>query len=238
MATLRALARLVALAAALAVALLLHGIWRLFGMRSPWPPRLLASVAWLCGARVEVSGRLVDGRVVLLANHLSWLDIPLLAGATGTVFVAKGELARVPLIGWLCGLHRTIFVARGERMAVAAQVAQLRDALSGAEAGPVAIFPEGTTGDGVTLLPFKPALLAALDPPPPGLTVQPVRIDYGAAARALAWVGDEHGAHHAWRVLRRREPFTARLTFAEPFVPAGGRKEVAAEARRRIERVR
>ena len=126
-----------------------------------------------------------------------------LAGATGTAFVAKGELESVPLIGWLSSLNHTVFVARGQRMAVAEQVEQLRRAL--AAPWPVTIFPEGTTGDGTTLLPFKPALLAALDPPPPGLRVQPVRIDYGDATSDCVW-GDESGQVHALRVLRRRGP--------------------------------
>ena len=119
-------------------------------------------------------------------------------------------------------------------MAVADQINTLRDAL--ADTWAITIFPEGTTGDGETLLPFKAALLAVLDPPPPGVLVQPVRIDYGAATRELAWVGDEPGQAHATRVLRRRGSFTATLTFCDPFDPhdVPGRKAVAAEARGRI----
>ncbi len=173
--------------------------------------------------------------MVFVANHLSWIDILLLSGATGTAFIAKAELRGVPLVGWLCTLNATIFVSRADRMAVTAQIAQLRDTL--ARDWPVTLFPEGTTGDGVTLLPFKAALLAALDPPPPGVRVQPVRIDYGPATHELAWVGDEPGPHHAARVLKRRGSFVATLHFAEPFAPAdhGNRKAIATEARRRIE---
>ncbi|WP_234387645.1 lysophospholipid acyltransferase family protein [Sphingomonas sp. STIS6.2] len=173
--------------------------------------------------------------MVFVANHLSWIDILLLSGATGTAFIAKAELRGVPLVGWLCTLNATIFVSRADRMAVTAQIAQIRDTL--ARDWPVTLFPEGTTGDGVTLLPFKAALLAALDPPPPGVRVQPVRIDYGPATPELAWVGDEPGQHHAARVLKRRGSFVATLHFAEPFDPAdhGNRKAIATEARRRIE---
>ncbi len=230
--TLRLALRLIALIAALLVALPLHGMWRLFRARSPWPRRFLGWCARIVGARAHVVGTPLERDAVILANHLSWIDILLLAGATGTAFVAKGELESVPLIGWLSSLNRTVFVARGQRMAVAEQVEQLRRAL--AAPWPVTIFPEGTTGDGTTLLPFKPALLAALDPPPPGLRVQPVRIDYGDATSDCVW-GDESGQVHALRVLRRRGSFIATLNFAEPFAPDGGRKIVAAEARRRIE---
>ena len=229
----RIAARLAAVLLFLAVMLLLHGMWRLVRAPSPWPRRFLGGTARIFGARARVTGTPLRRDVVFLANHLSWLDILLLAGATGTAFVAKAELRAVPLIGWLCTLNRTIFVSRGDRMAVSAQVEELRDALI--DTGSVAIFPEGTTGDGTTLLPFKASLLAALDPPPPGLRVQPVRIDYGAATRDLAWVGDEPGQRHALRVLRRRGTFDAHLVFFDPFDPAGlDRKHIAAAARAAI----
>lgn len=216
----------------LLVALLFHGLWRLVRTRSPWPPVFLGGVARIVGARPRIIGTPLKRDVVFLANHLSWIDILLLAGATGTAFVAKDSLAKVPLIGWLCGLNDTLFVERGDRLGVAAQVAQLRAAL--ARPRPIAIFPEGTTSDGTTLLPFKAALLAALDPAPPGHLIQPVRIDYGPATNDLAWVGEELGHHHAARVLRRRGGFVATLHFLEPLAPEGGRKAIAAQARARI----
>ena len=227
--------RLAALAAALLVALPLHGLWRLLRLPSPWPRLFLGGVARIVGARPRVIGNARRRDVVFVANHLSWIDIPLLAGATGTAFVAKAELDAVPLVGWLCRLNATVFVARDDRLAVAAQIDRLRAAL--ADAWAVTIFPEGTTGDGVTLLPFKAALLAALDPPPPGVLIQPVRIDYGAATRALAWIGEETGRQHATRVLKRRGSFVATLRLLAPFDPREfpGRKAIAAEARRRIE---
>lgn len=228
----RAILRLVALVVWLLLALLLHGLWRLVRAPSPWPRFFLGVSAWLFGARTRVIGRPLRRDVVFLANHLSWMDILLMAGATGTAFVAKAELRTAPLVGWLCTLNRTIFVSRGDRMGIERQVAELRDAI--AQAWAITIFPEGTTGDGVTLLPFKAALLAALDPAPPGMMIQPVRIDYGAATGELAWVGDEPGQVHATRVLNRRGHFTATLHFLDPFVPEGGRKAIAAEARARI----
>ena len=227
--------RLFLLLAALLLALPLHGVWRLLRRPSPWPRLFLGTCARIVGARPRIVGTPRRRDVVFVSNHLSWIDILLLAGATGTAFVAKAELDAVPLVGWLCRLNRTIFVARDDRLAVGAQIDRLRAALAGAQA--VTVFPEGTTGDGVTLLPFKAALLAALDPPPPGVVVQPVRIDYGAATGELAWVGDESGQHHALRVLRRRGGFEATLHFLDPFDPCdyAGRKAIAAEAKARIE---
>jgi 1-acyl-sn-glycerol-3-phosphate acyltransferase len=238
MAPLRFALRLTALIAALLFALPLHGLWRVCRCHSPWPRRFLAAVARIVGARPQVVGTPRRRDVVFVANHLSWLDIPLLAGATGSAFVARADLRQVPVVGWLCTLNRTLFVEREDRLGVREQIERLRTALAAAqtEGAPVAIFPEGTTGDGVALLPFKAALLAALHPPPAGLLVQPVRIDYGDATGELAWTGDESGRHHARRVLERRGTFRPTLHFLDPFDPAAlpGRKAIAAEARARI----
>ena len=233
-ANLRLAIRLAVLVIALIAALCIHGLWRVFRLPSPWPRLFLGSVAWIVGARVHVIGRPLKRDVGFLANHLSWIDILAIAGATGSAFVAKAELRAAPLVGWLCTLNRTIFVTREDRLQVSAQIARLRDAL--AEGWAVTIFPEGTTSDGTTLLPFKAALLAALDPPPPGGRVQPVRVDYGPATAELAWVGDEPGQVHALRVLRRRGTFPVTLHMLDAFDPAeiGGRKAIAARAREAI----
>lgn len=218
--------------AALIVALIGHGLWRLVRVPSPWPRLLLGRIGRIAGARVRIVGRPLRRDVVFLANHLSWIDILALAGATGTAFVAKAEMAGVPLIGWLCRLNHTIFVARGDRLGAARQVEVIRTAL--AEGWAVTIFPEGTTGDDATLLPFKSALLAAIDPPAPGTQVQPVLIDYGPETAEIGWFGDEPGLDHVRRTLRRPGGFPVTLTFLDPFVPAGGRKAVAATAHDRI----
>jgi 1-acyl-sn-glycerol-3-phosphate acyltransferase len=225
--------RLTAILACLLGALALHGIWRLFRRPSPWPPRFLGAVAWLAGARIRVVGQPLKQNVLLLANHQSWLDILAIAGASGSTFVAKGELRTAPLVGWLCGLNDTLFVERGDRLGVAAQVEALRSALGGR---PVTIFPEGTTGDGTALLPFKASLLAVADPPPPGLMIQPVLLDYGSATPEIGWIGGESGASNAIRLVSRAGTIPLTIRFLEPFDPAGlGRKGVAAETRRRME---
>ncbi|MEG8025569.1 lysophospholipid acyltransferase family protein [Sphingomonas aurantiaca] len=143
-----------ALLLALLVALPLHGAWRVLGRKSPWPPRFLGLVAQIVGARARVAGTPLRHDVVFVSNHLSWIDILLLSGATGGAFVAKSELRGVPLVGWLCTLNHTIFVSRADRMAVTAQIAEIRGAL--AADWPVTLFPEGTTGDGTTLLLSRP----------------------------------------------------------------------------------
>ena len=184
----------------------LHLLWRLVRLPSPWPRLFLRAFGRIVGGRVRVTGAPLRRNVVFVANHQSWTDIPLLAGVTGTAFVAKAEMQGVPVIGWLCSLNRTLFVRREDRMGVAAQIADFRAMI--AEGWAVTLFPEGTTGDGHALLPFKATLLAVLDQPPPGVRVQPVRVDYGIATDDVAWVGDESGQSHAARVFFVAERFS------------------------------
>jgi 1-acyl-sn-glycerol-3-phosphate acyltransferase len=101
---------------------------------------------------------------------------------------------------------------------------------------PVALFPEGTTGHGHGLLPFKPALFAVLLPPPRAIRVQPVLIDYGAATNDIAWTNEEPGGANAARVLARRGTVPVTLHFLDPFDPGEhpNRKAIAMEARARI----
>ena len=221
------------MAAALLVCLPLHYLWRLARRRSPWPRRFLALVARAAGMRVRVVGVPLERDVLFLANHLSWLDILVLAGASGTAFVAKAEVAETPLVGWLAGLNATVFVARAERSAVRGQADSLRSALGRGQ--PVALFPEGTTEGGGEILPFRASLLAALYPPLPGVMVQPVALDYGAAARDLAWVGDETGLANVRKVLSRRGSTPVIVQFLAPVDPAAAdRKSLASAARDEI----
>lgn len=210
----------------------LHGAWRLVRRRSPWPSRFLGTCAWICGVRKRTVGRPVKRDVFNISNHSSWLDILVLGGATGSAFVAKAELKGAPLVGFLAGLNRTVYVDRSDRRAMHAQIAEIREAIHD---GPVTIFCEGTTSDGTVLLPFKASLLQVLDPPVPGMRVQPLFLDYGAAAAEIAW-GQEDGARNARRLLSRKGTIPCVVHCLEPFDPAGagGRKGVAAEARRRI----
>jgi 1-acyl-sn-glycerol-3-phosphate acyltransferase len=230
--------RLLAMIVTLIICLGIHGLWRLFRLPSPWPRWFLGTIGWIIGARRRVGGaRPRRNHVFFMSNHLSWIDILVLAGATGSAFIAKAEARTVPLIGWLCTLNRTIFVARGERMQVGQQITEVRAAIERGWA--VTIFPEGTTGDGRELLPFKAALISVLDPPPPDVVVQSVALDYGAATPEIAWL-DETGIAYSLRILARRGTFPANLRFADPFDPAaiGDRKAIAAEARRRVEALR
>jgi 1-acyl-sn-glycerol-3-phosphate acyltransferase len=238
MARLRIAARLFALLAVLLGSVTLYYLCRLLRLPNPWPRRFLRAFGRVAGARVRVHGEPLRAPGVLIANHVSWLDIPVLAGVTGTAFVAHSGLAENPLLARLCAMNDTVFIAREDRANVAAQVRQVRQALD--RPRPLTIFAEGTTSDGAGLLPFKSALLSALDPPPPGILVQPVWLDYGPASAKIAWFGDEPGLANVLRVLARPGRVPIALHFLEPFDPgqAGSRKQIAALARARIEAAR
>ena len=231
---LRRARRLVTLAGSLILCLIPHLLWKAFGLRSPWPPRFLALAARSVGARVRTEGTPLRQDVFFIANHLSWIDILALGGATGTAFISHDGVAGWPVVGWLARQNATIFVARADRHGVRDQINALHAALKRHQ--PVALFPEGTTGDGTTLLPFKAALLAGLMPPPRDLDIQPVWIDYGAAAHDIAWHNDEPAGANAMRLLGRKGPLPVTLHFLPPFDPEDypDRKAVAEEARNRI----
>jgi 1-acyl-sn-glycerol-3-phosphate acyltransferase len=228
-------ARALALVGLIAVFVPLHYLYRTLAYGSPFPMLFLRYAARVCGARVEVIGTHLRRDVFYVANHLSWVDILALAGASGTAFVAKAELAEAPVVGWLASLNRTVFVKREHRMGVAEQINALKDAL--VDNWSVTVFPEGTTTDGQSLLPFKTSMLSVLEPPPPGVLVQPVVLDYGDVAEWIGWIGEESGINNAKRVLSRKGTFRLRLHYLEPFSPEDfrGRKAISNEARRRIE---
>ena len=214
----------------------LHYLYRIFAYGSPFPMLFLRFTAWIVGARVKIVGTPLRRDVFFISNHISWVDILSMAGASGTAFVAKQELCEVPVIGWLCGLNRTVFVKRENRMGVAEQINALREALQDNRS--VTVFPEGTVTDGHSLLPFKSSMISVLEPPPAGVMVQPVVLDYGENAEDIAWIGEESGLHNAMRVMARKGSFPLSLHYLEPFSPVDyrGRKAVAAKAREEIER--
>lgn len=231
----RILWRVLLLLLSLIILVPLHYLYRIVSYGSPFPKLFLFLAARIVGARVVKHGTPLRREVFFISNHVNWVDILSLAGASGTAFVAKAELGDVPVIGWLCRLNRTVFVSREDRGGVADQINRLREAL--ADNWSVTVFPEGTTTDGQSLLPFKTSMMQVLEPPPPGVLVQPVMLDYGPIAEWIGWIGVEAGLDNAKRILARPGTFRLHIHFLEPFHPRDfpGRKAITAEARRRIE---
>lgn len=154
----------------------------------------------LAGIRVVRRGQLHPGRPLLLvANHISWLDIVVVGSLAPVSFVAKDEMRTWPVFGWLARMQRTVFIARDRRRSVGEQAGAIASRLAAGEA--IVLFPEGTTSDGHQVLPFKTALFEAarfalVEGEMERGAVQPVGLDY---ARAHGMALDRAGrARFAW----------------------------------------
>ena len=159
--------------------------------------------------RVSLDGHLPGPHSLLLANHLSWLDIVILGGSVGTAFVAKDNLGH-GLLHWLADQNGTIYVRRENRRDSRSQALEIAQALHGSK--PVTVFPEGTTGPGDRLLPFRSTLIEAAAYAERDVEVRPVAIDYGAATAEVTWF-NEAGLDNVRRILGRkgRLPVTVHL---------------------------
>jgi lyso-ornithine lipid O-acyltransferase len=233
----RAYFRVFLIALGLIVMILPHIIVRRFTYFSPFSRLFLRFSAWAAGIDIRIKGK--DERllrqVLYIANHVSWLDIFVLSGRTGCAFVAKADMAPWPIIGWLATMNNSVYVQRDNRLDVGAQRDAIQAALLTGQA--IALFPEGTTADGRSLLPFRSSLVASVAPPPEGIAIQPVAIDYGAMAPEIAWVGAESVGANALRVMSRKGRFPVTLHFLEPLDHAdfADRKAIAAHSRAEIE---
>ena len=230
----RLVVRVAAIAAGFLVCVPFHYLWKLLPGRSPWPQMFLGWAGWCAGLRVRTEGLPLRDHVLFVSNHVTWLDILALGGATPAIFVSRDDVEGWPLVGWAAGLNDTIYVARQARREVQGQADRLRRALADGRA--VALFPEGTTEGGHEVLPFRPSLFASLFPPLDGVRVQPVAIDYGDLAEEIAWAGEEPAGANAKRVMSRRGTIPVVLRFLAPVDPheAGDRKVLAAEARAEV----
>ncbi|MGW1766574.1 lysophospholipid acyltransferase family protein [Streptomyces sp. NPDC002073] len=172
------------------------------------------------GVRIRISGGPgpAGGRLVV-ANHISWLDVPLVAAALPSRMLAKAEVGRWPVVGPLAASAGTLFIDRDRIRALPGTVATLADTLRAGSR--VTVYPEGSTWCGRGRGPFRHAAFqAALDA---GVPVQPVSLGYrlpdGATATAPAFVGDDPLASSLWRIARARG-VTAEIRLL-PRIPAG-----------------
>ncbi|WP_078948137.1 1-acyl-sn-glycerol-3-phosphate acyltransferase [Streptomyces griseus] len=198
----RAVVRLAAVVALILVGVVLSPL----GGRIPARAvrRWCRAVVRAAGVRVRISGGPVPGGgLLLVANHISWLDIPLLAAVRPARMLAKAEIRGWPVAGALAA-RGALFIDRDRLRALPETVACLARALRAGRA--VAVFPEGSTWCGRAQGHFRRAVFqAALDA---GVPVQPVRIRYrhtgGAASTAPAYVGDDSLLASVWRVVVAR----------------------------------
>jgi lyso-ornithine lipid O-acyltransferase len=239
---LRRLWRVPALVTVILTGLLLAALARLIG-GGMWFCRPAGQ--WLIRAWMRVLNRVVGLRVrircqplaaptLIVANHISWLDVPALAAVMPMTFVAKADVRRWPLLGRLAAMAGTQFLDR-------ASLAAVRPLLDGIAARlrtghTCAVFPEGTSTVGDRVRPFFPALFqAAIDA---GCPVQPVAIEYGhdgARDRLAPFVGDQSFGAHLW-VLLGRSRTEVELSFLAPHDARGSeRRHLARRAQASVE---
>jgi 1-acyl-sn-glycerol-3-phosphate acyltransferase len=232
------------------VTLALIGPYALSGALYPQAKRPIAKLWYracqkICGLRVRVRGTPhSDGAALYCANHVSYLDIIVLGALADARFVAKKDVATWPLFGLLARLADTIFVTRDRRHA-RGDCGQLKGALDNGQK--LILFPEGTSSNGLTVLPFRSTLFAAADPAStsPDVVMQPVSIAYaryadgrrlrGELTDLYAWYGDMTLAGHLLGVFGRKG-CVVEVNFMPPIRPVAfpDRKSLAQACERAV----
>ena len=207
-------------------------------------------VCRLLGIRLHVEGKIAENTPVLVvANHVSWLDIPVLSAVAPVSFVAKKEVGSWPFVSSLARLQRSVFVDRERRTAVGQATTEIIERLKSGDA--IVLFAEGTSSDGNRVLPFKSPLFAAVKPTlanglaaAPDACVQTLAIAYthlhgiplGRSGRSLVgWYGDMEMAAHAWELLKAG-PLDVKISIDPPVSLSdfADRKELARYTEDRI----
>lgn len=209
-------------------------------------------VCRLLGIRFTIQGEVQSGRPVLLvANHTSWLDIPVLSALAPVSFIAKKEVATWPFVSALARLQRTVFVDRTRRTSVGQTTSEMTTRLAGGDT--LVLFAEGTSSDGNRVLPFRTSLFAAVKPSEregettaAGTVVQTVSLVYtglhglplSRSDRPLVgWYGDMEMASHAWQLLKAG-PLDVAITVGDavPLDSFKDRKELARHSEEQVRR--
>ena len=214
--------------------------------RKTFPHAYHRFMARLFGVRIKTIGKPLTGEgVLIVANHTSWLDIIVFSAVSHLSFVAKAEVATWPLFSTLAKLQETVFVERTRRHATGQARDLIRDRLLAGDT--LVLFPEGTSNDGNAVLPFKSALMGAVEARVAddkggerAVRVQPVSTAYvrlhgipmGRENRPLfAWYGDMELVPHLWEAVKTG-PIDVIVEFHPPMDvdQLGGRKALAARA--------
>ena len=192
-----------------------------------WSARMLA----LLGIGLQASGSVQQAPVLLLANHVSWLDILALNAVQPLRFVSKADVRHWPLLGFMIARGGTLFIERERKRDALRVVHQVAAALQAGAA--VAVFPEGTTGAGARLLPFHANLLQAAITS--GAPLQPVALRYRDAASrfspSVVWIGATSLAESVWQIVRA-DSLQVCVTLLPAQPSAAGERRLLAEALR------
>lgn len=195
-----------------------------------WSRRLLR----ICGVELELMGAVPETRrgAMVVANHISWLDIFVIHSWYPARFVAKSEIRGWPVVGWLCEKTGTLFIERGRKRDAHRVLHDITDCML--QGDRVCVFPEGTTSDGTDLLPFHANLMQA--PLSGGLPVLPVALVYvdaatGQRTTAPAYIG-EMTLLQTLDAILRAPPMRAQLRFAEALQGNDASRRLLAERAR------
>ncbi len=197
-----------------------------------WSAKMLR----MLGMDLRVQGTFKPGVKLIVANHVSWLDIlSVHAVCPEARFVSKADVQQWPLVGRLVAAGDTIYIQRESRRDAVRVVHQMAEALQ--QGGTVAAFPEGTTGDGVALLPFHANLLqAAIATEAP---VQPVALRYTDAQHAISpaaqWLGDTTLLGSVWKLACADGLFVQVRVLLPVATAHADRRSLAAHVRQQIE---
>ena len=176
----------------------------------------------IMGVQLEVRGQApAAGPCLVVANHISWLDILVINAAQPVRFVSKADVLRWPLLGSLVAGAGTLFIERESRRDALRMVQLMAERLQAGDR--VAVFPEGTTGDGRGLLPFHPNLLQsaiAADAPIVPVALRYVKAHSQERHDAPVFVGTTTLVASIWTTLRARE-LTAVVHYTEPQTAEG-----------------
>lgn len=189
----------------------------------------------IAGVHVEVEGSRPVGAGFLVTNHLGYLDILVLASRIDAVFVSRADVETWPVLGRLTRWSGTVYLERERRGEIPKVVSQMQDWLG--RGTQVVFFPEGTSGSGAAVMPFRSSLFEAAI-----RTAAPVRCaalhyathpDDPPARLAVAWWGDMDFGPHLWRLLGLRG-VRARICFVPGEIDHTDRKQVAQQAQRAV----
>ena len=205
-------------------------------------------VCGLLGVKLNIEGAVtIDAPVLLVCNHTSWLDIPVLSAVAPLSFVAKKEVGGWPFVSSLARLQRTVFVDRSKRQAAGEAADEITQRLASGDT--IVLFAEGTSSDGNRVLPFKTSLFGAVinaETSKTHVVVQTAAIVYThlhgvPLARAdrphIGWYGDMEMQSHAWHILKSG-PIGVTIRISEPveLTSFASRKDLALTSEREVRR--
>lgn len=221
-------------------AAIMFAVMRLRGRVSPqqraeWLQGVCGRTLRRVAVEVRYEGEIPSGGLIV-ANHLSYADILALSSLTPCAFIAKKQVRSWPIFGWIAATAGTLFVDRERKMETAAFNQQLDEALrSGLR---VVLFPEGTSSDGSTVLPFRPPLFEPAIAS--AVAITPAWIGYeassGSVANDICYWGNMTLVPHLFRLFAIRK-VSAKIRFGEPIRGMQERKLAAETTRNAVVRL-